>query len=75
MPETIASCCKDPSLPRTFAGAISAIYAGAITDAMPIATPPMTRKIESTKSESASPEPIALITKRSAAIRIGCKRP
>ena len=35
MPSTIASCCTDPSRPRIRAGAISAIYAGAITEAMP----------------------------------------
>ena len=33
MPETIASCCSEPRRPRIDAGATSAMYAGAITEA------------------------------------------
>ena len=43
MPSVIASCCSDPSRPRIAAGAISAMYAGAMTDAMPMPMPAMMR--------------------------------
>ena len=43
IPRVIASCWSEPSRPRIAAGAISAMYAGAMTDAMPMPMPAMTR--------------------------------
>jgi hypothetical protein len=51
------------------------MYAGAMTEATPTATPPTTRRIASTNNELASPEPIALIKNKIAASRIAYKRP
>ncbi len=43
MPVTIASCCSEPSRPRMRGGEVSAMYAGAMTDATPTPMPPTTR--------------------------------
>ncbi len=44
MPTTMASCCSEPRRPRIDAGEISAMYAGAITEAAPTPRPPTTRQ-------------------------------
>src|SRR5699024_3049352 len=59
IPTTIASCCSEPSRPRTCAGETSAIYAGAITDAAPTPKPPITRQMIKSVTPKASPEPTA----------------
>ena len=51
------------------------MYVGAITDAIPIAAPPIARNNDKKSSESANPEPTALITNMIAAMRIGTSRP
>ena len=61
MPVTIANCCNEPSRPRIRAGAISAMYAGAITDAMPTPRPPINRKKISKYRLGLRPAPIALM--------------
>ena len=75
MPVTIASCCREPNRPRSLAGAISAMYAGAITEAIPTPRPPMIRKSTSTQRLGARPVPRAATKKRIAAIRITISRP
>ncbi len=44
-PITIVSWFKETSLPRTSAGAISAMYTGEMFEARPMPTPPAMRKI------------------------------
>ena len=45
MPMTMANCCSAPIRPRIWAGAISAMYIGAMTLATPMPAPPMKRQI------------------------------
>ncbi len=59
MPDTMASCCSEPILPRIWAGLISAMYAGAITEAAPTPRPPTTRHTIMSTGPKARPEPIA----------------
>jgi hypothetical protein len=54
IPTTIARCCNDPRRPRRSAGAISAMYAGTSTLAIPTPTPPITRQTTSSTSELAA---------------------
>ncbi len=75
MPVTIASCCSEPSRPRRCAGAISAMYVGAITDADPIARPPTKRQSMSPPTLPGNAEPIAEIMKSTAATRMAWMRP
>ena len=58
MPMVMASCWRDPSAPRYRAGAISAMYAGAITEAMPMPRPPITRQINRSGTDHANPVPM-----------------
>ena len=51
------------------------MYAGAITEATPTPTPPITRNAMSIPSELASPVPTALTRNSTAATRIVHKRP
>ena len=59
IPMTIAACWKDPSRPRYAGGATSAMYAGPMTDAIPIANPPTTRHSARSHSANGSAEPTA----------------
>lgn len=54
--------------PLYFAGAISLIYAGAITEAAPTANPPIMRNIINTENALAIPEPQAETTNKIAEI-------
>lgn len=72
LPVTMASCCSEASRPRIRAGEISAMYAGAITDADPAPTP---RNTTSTPRLGAKPVPRALTRNSTAAIRITARRP
>jgi hypothetical protein len=44
IPVVMASCCSDASRPRTWRGEISEMYAGAITEARPMPSPPTRRQ-------------------------------
>jgi hypothetical protein len=75
MPTTMASCCSEPSRPRIEAGEISAMYAGAITDAAPTPTPPTTRQKVRLTGPVARPEPMALTMNSTAAATMTRMRP
>ena len=66
MPSMMASCCSEPSRPRMAAGAISAMYAGAITDAMPMPMPAMTRHRTRSQTPIARPDRIEETKNRTA---------
>jgi hypothetical protein len=75
MPSVIASCCSDARRPRRSFGEISAMYAGATTDAMPMPRPPTTRQMVRSQTLNAKPEPNALTKKRTAPTIIVHRRP
>jgi hypothetical protein len=75
MPITIASCWSEPRRPRRSAGAISAMYAGTRTLAIPTPMPPTIRHTMSSSRDVAAPVPIALTRNSSAATRIIGTRP
>jgi hypothetical protein len=75
MPVTMASCCNEPSRPRIAAGDTSAMYAGAITLAAPMASPPTMRQSVRSHEPTASAEPIALIANSAAATSMTRIRP
>ena len=75
MPVTMANCCSEPSLPRILAGEVSAMYAGAITEATPTPIPPMTRNSTIISMLAARPAPKALMKNSTAAIFITASRP
>lgn len=64
MPMVMANCWSEAREPRHLAGAISAMYAGAITEAMPIPSPPSTRQSMRSGTLNANPEPIEEMTNR-----------
>ena len=57
IPSTIASCCSEANRPRSSAGEISAMYAGATTLAIPTASPPTMRQALKSTNEGAKPVP------------------
>ena len=59
MPRTTLNCMRATSLPRSRAGAISAMYIGATTEAPPTARPPRNRKASSEYQFQAVPLPTA----------------
>ncbi len=75
MPSTIAICWNEASRPRYAVGATSAMYVGAITEAMPIAMPPSTRHTPSTSMLGGNIEPMPLIANSAAASSIVRTRP
>ncbi len=75
IPSTIAACWKDARRPRYFVGATSAMYVGAITDAMPMAAPPSTRHRARSQAANGSIEPTALTPNRIAPAFITRIRP
>lgn len=75
MPTTIAACWKEPSRPRYAGGDTSAMYAGPITEAMPIAKPPTIRQNARSYRANGSAEPMALTRNSTAAICMQRIRP
>jgi hypothetical protein len=75
MPDTIASCCNDPRRPRRWAGATSAMYVGAITEAAPMARPPTNRHSISPVTPPGNADPIADTMNTTAATCIVRGRP
>ena len=75
MPITIAICCSEARRPRLWAGEISAMYAGAITEAIPMATPLSTRQRANSHAEKANPVPTELTRNRIADIFMVGMRP
>ena len=59
IPTTIASWKVDASSPRCLGGEISEIYTGHITDAPPMASPPMNLKAIKMPIVGARPQPAA----------------
>jgi hypothetical protein len=75
MPSVIASCCSDARRPRRSFGEISAMYAGATTEAMPMPRPPTTRQMVRSQTLNAKPEPKALMKKKNAPAIMVQRRP
>ena len=75
IPSVMASCCSDPSRPRMAAGAISAMYAGAMTDAMPMPMPAMMRHSTRSQTPNAMPDRIEETKNRTAPRNITRVRP
>ena len=71
----IASCWNEARVPRICFGATSEMYAGAMTDAVPMPRPPTRRQITRSQVAKAKPEPIEEIRNSTAAQNMMRVRP